>query len=293
MRDITATLVDLAVRGYLRIEEGEEGGLIWKTREYVFRLLKPDSEWDRLKEHEREVLRGMFTNPSHPGATVYLLALENEFYRKLPEIREALFDQLISNRYYTHNPQKVRNLYLGLGIGMTVVVGVLLVFWAGQSGTSTLTAVLASAASGLIMIGFALVMPARTILGARVRNQIFGFEEFMNRAEKDHFARLVNSPEMFDKYLPYAMALGVDGKWARAFENIYKQPPDWYKGRYDGTFRPSLLMNNLNAMSSRTASTFTSTPRSEGSGFLSSGGSGFGGGGFSGGGLGGGGGGAF
>jgi uncharacterized membrane protein len=293
MRDITATLVDLAVRGYLRIEEGEEGGLIWKTREYVFRLLKPDSEWDRLKEHEREVLRGMFTNPSHPGATVYLLALENEFYRKLPEIREALFDQLISNRYYTHNPQKVRNLYLGLGIGMTVVVGVLLVFWAGQSGTSTLTAVLASAASGLIMIGFALVMPARTILGARVRNQIFGFEEFMNRAEKDHFARLVNSPEMFDKYLPYAMALGVDGKWARAFENIYKQPPDWYKGRYDGTFRPSLLMNNLNAMSSRTASTFTSTPRSEGSGFLSSGGSGFGGGGFSGGGFGGGGGGAF
>jgi len=293
MRDITATLVDLAVRGYLRIEEGEEKGLIWKTRDYTFRLLKPDSEWDELKEHERELLRGMFTNPSHPGATVYLLALENEFYRKLPEIREALFKQLISGRYYTHNPQKVRNLYLGLGVAVAVVAVALLAPWAAHSGTSMLTAILSGISSGLIVIIFAFVMPARTILGARVRSQILGFEEFMNRAEKDHFARLVNSPEMFDKYLPYAMALGVEGKWARAFENIYKQPPDWYRGYYDGTFRPSLLMHNLNAMSSRTASTFVSTPRSEGSGFGSSGSSGFGGGGFSGGGFGGGGGGAF
>jgi len=89
------------------------------------------------------------------------------------------------------------------------------------------------------------------------------------------------------------MALGVEGKWARAFEDLYKQPPDWYRGHYEGAFRPSLLMHNLNAMSSRTASTFVSTPRSEGSGFGSSGSSGFGGGGFSGGGFGGGGGGAF
>lgn len=293
MRDITATLVDLAVRGYLRIEEGEEKGLLWKTRDYTFRLLKPDSKWDELKEHERELLRGLFTNPGHPGATVSLSSLENEFYRELPEIREALFDQLISSRYYTHNPQKVRNLYLGLGFAVAAVAAVLLASWAARSGTSTLTAILSGISSGLIVLIFAFVMPARTVHGARARNQVLGFEEFMNRAEKDHFARLVNSPQMFDKYLPYAMALGVEGKWARAFENIYKQPPEWYRGQYDGTFRPSLLMHNLNTMSSRAASTFVSTPRSEGSGFGSSGSSGFGGGGFSGGGFGGGGGGAF
>jgi uncharacterized membrane protein YgcG len=293
MRDITATLVDLAVRGYLRIEEGEEKGLLWKTRDYTFHLLKPDSKWGELKEHERQLLSGMFTNSSHPGATVYLSSLMNEFYQKLPGIREALFDQLISSRYYTHNPQKVRNLYLGLGIALAAAAGVLLAVWADRSGTSVLTAILSGVSSGLIVIIFAFVMPARTVLGARVRNQILGFEEFMNRAEKDHFARLVNSPQMFDKYLPFAMALGVEGKWAHAFENIYKQPPGWYQGHYDGVFRPYLLMHNLNAMSSRTASTFTSTPRSEGSGFGSSGSSGFGGGGFSGGGFGGGGGGAF
>jgi uncharacterized membrane protein YgcG len=293
MRDITATLVDLAVRGYLRIEEGEEKGLLWKTHDYTFRLLKPDSKWAELKEHERELLSGMFTKPGQPGDTVCLSSLENEFYQKLPGIREALFKQLISSRYYTHNPQKVRNLYLGLGFAVMVGVGALLALWAGRSGTSLLTAILSGISSGVIVIVFAFIMPARTVLGARVRNQVLGFEEFMNRAEKDHFARLVNSPQMFDKYLPFAMALGVEGKWARAFENIYKQPPEWYRGHYDGTFRPSLLMYNLNTMSSRTASTFVSTPRSEGSGFGSSGSSGFGGGGSSGGGFGGGGGGAF
>jgi uncharacterized membrane protein YgcG len=293
MRDITATLVDLAVRGYVRIEEGEEKGLLWKTRDYTFRLLKPEPEWGELKGHERELLSGMFTNPSQPGDTTNLSTLENQFYQKLPGIREAVFKQLISSRYYTHDPQKVKGLYLGLGSALAVAAAGLLAYWAARSGTSMFTAILSGASSGAIIIIFAFVMPARTVLGARVRNKVLGFEEFMNRAEKDHFARLVNSPQMFDKYLPYAMALGVEGNWAHAFENIYKQPPEWYRGHYDGTFRPYLLMHNLNTMSSRTASTFTSKPRSEGSGFGSSGSSGFGGGGFSGGGFGGGGGGAF
>ena len=293
LRDITATLVDLAVRAYLRIEESESKGLLWKSHDYVFRLLKPQPEWGDLKEHERELLRGIFTNATTAGTAVHLSTLENEFYRKLPGIREALFTQLISSRYYTHNPQKVRNLYLGLGFAVMILAAVAFGVWAGRSGTSTLTAILAGVSSGLIVIIFAFVMPARTVHGARVRQQVLGFEEFMNRAEKDHFARLVNSPQMFDKYLPYAMALGVEGKWARAFEDIYKQPPDWYRSDYGAGFRPSLLVQNLNTMSSRTASTFVSTPRSEGSGSGSSGSSGFGGRGFSGGGFGGGGGGAF
>jgi uncharacterized membrane protein YgcG len=303
MRDITATLVDLAVRGYIRIEEGEEEGLIRKTRDYTFRLLKPDSEWGDLKEHERNLLQGMFTRLGRPGTVVSLLgparavvslsSLENEFYQNLPGIRESLFKQLIASRYYRRNPQKVRNHYVGLGVAVMAVAGIGLTLWADWTGISLLTAILSGISSGLVVIIFAFVMPARTILGTRVRNQILGFEEFMNRAEKDHVARLVNSPEMFDKYLPYAMALGVESKWARAFENIYKHPPEWYQGYYGGTFRPAFLVHNLSAMSARAGSTLTSKPRSEGSGFGSSGSSGFGGGGFSGGGFGGGGGGAF
>jgi len=102
---------------------------------------------------------------------------------------------------------------------------------------------------------------------------------------------MIKTPEMFEKFLPYAMALGVEKNWSHAFANIYTQPPQWYRG---GSFGPQFyaygFVNNLNAMSSQAGTVFTSAPRSSGgSGF----GGGGGGGGFSGGGFGGGGGGGF
>ena len=213
----------------------------------------------------------------------------------MPGIRDALLGQLKSGGFYVNNPQKVRNTYLAIGFCVLFAAPAGLVWLASASGTSILTAVLAGAFCGVIMLVFALIMPARTMRGARVRVQVLGFEEFLNRAEKDHLDRLVNKPELFDKYLPFAMALGVESKWAGAFENMYRQPPDWYSGNYPDGFHTRRFVYDLNAMSQRTSSAFVSSPRSEseGSGFSSSGSSGFGGGGSSGGGFGGGGGGAF
>jgi uncharacterized membrane protein len=91
---------------------------------------------------------------------------------------------------------------------------------------------------------------------------------------------------MFEKFLPFAMALGVEKNWSRAFQGIMTQPPQWYRGSYGPNFYPMMFASDLNSMSSRAGSVMASAPRS-------SGGSGFGGGGSSGGGFGGGGGGGF
>jgi len=97
---------------------------------------------------------------------------------------------------------------------------------------------------------------------------------------------------MFEKFLPYAMALHVESNWVKSFAGVAMQPPQWYQGSYAGGFYPYLLVNDLNFMSGMAASSFASAPRSAGGrGFA--GGSGFGGGGFAGGGFGGGGGGGF
>jgi uncharacterized membrane protein len=94
------------------------------------------------------------------------------------------------------------------------------------------------------------------------------------------------TPEMFEKFLPYAMALGVEDNWAKAFDGIYREPPQWYTG-HGGVhaFRPSAFTSDLGRMSTHAAAAMPSSPRS-------SGGSGFSGG-SSGGGFGGGGGGGF
>ena len=84
MRDITATIVDLAVRGYIVIEEKEKSqmmGLV-HNKEYVFHLKIDPNDWTSLKTHERVLLGGIFSNGAQPD--VELSSLQNEFYKKPP-----------------------------------------------------------------------------------------------------------------------------------------------------------------------------------------------------------------
>jgi len=123
---------------------------------------------------------------------------------------------------------------------------------------------------------------------------VLGFQEFMNRVDGERLKIL--PPTTFEKYLPYAMALGVEHHWAQAFAGIVKDPPQWYVGPgggYVGVFNPIFFSSSMHSMATDMHQVFVSAPRasSGGSGF---GGGGFGGGGgFSGGGFGGGGGSAF
>jgi uncharacterized membrane protein len=146
--------------------------------------------------------------------------------------------------------------------------------------------------SALIWFLFARVMTAKTLKGARTRIAVLGFQEFMNRVDADRLK--VMPPTTFEKFLPYAMALGVEHHWAQAFSGIVKDPPQWYvgPGGYVGGFNPIFFSSSMHSMASDMHQVFVSAPRasSSGSGF---GGGGGGGGGFSGGGFGGGGGSAF
>jgi uncharacterized membrane protein YgcG len=293
MRDITASLVDLAVRGFIRIRETREDrffGLGTKA-DYALQLLRPDSEWKDLRRHEEALLKAVFGTWSAPPAQgsgpapvideVAIGDLKNRFYKHVPEIKERIFSQLIDRGYYLRRPDRVKATFYGLA----AVVGV-----GGAVGSAVLelgtAAVVASLLSGLIIGIFGHVMPARTVEGARALEGALGFEEFLARVESDRFERIVKTPAMFEKFLPFAMALGVERNWARAFEGIYTSQPDWYAGTYHGTFGPRMFAASLADLSSTAGTAMTAAPRS-------SGGSGVGGGGFSGGGFGGGGGGGF
>jgi hypothetical protein len=285
MRDVTATLVDLAVRGYLRIEETDESllfGLV-KRREYVFHRLEPPKGVTGLAPHEGGVLRGIFEN----GKTrVELSDLEDEFYQHLSGIRDGIFDRLVNRGLYRARPDTVKSRWLFGGIALGVVVTILGTMIGAKLGLTPLPTIIAGVTSGLIVAAFGRIMPARTVKGARVLERVLGFEEFMRRVEKERFERVVKTPEMFERLLPYAMAFQVERRWARAFQDICHEPPTWYVGGGSGTsFDLNRFSSRLADMSSRSQSTMSSSPRS-------SGGSGFSGG-SSGGGSGGGGGGGF
>ena len=284
MRDITATLVDLAVRGHLRIEEREAPVLLglMSKREYLFHRLEPPAGAPPLAAHEVRMLEGMF----EAGATsVKLSDLDDEFYRHLPGIRTSIFERLVKHGLYRSRPDTVRSRWMA---GAVMLGGLVLGFGSAmgaRAGLGPLPFAVAGIVSGLIVAGFGRIMPARTTAGARTLERVLGFEEFLRRVEGDRLERVVKSPELFERYLPFAMAFGVERKWARAFQDVYREPPSWYVGPGTGPFDPHGFSGRLGVLSSRAESAMTSSPRS-------SGGSGFSGG-SSGGGSGGGGGGGF
>ncbi len=287
MRDITATIVDLAVRGYLAIEEKEKDHLLglYSNKEYVFHMKKKPAEWTGLKSHELTLLAGIFANGAQ--ADVELSSLQNEFYKNLPGIKNCIFDALMERGYFQHRPDYVRGGFVVGGAVVGVMLFVIGNALSQKMGMAQAPFLIAAVVSAAIIVGFGWIMPARTVDGAKALASVLGFEDFLTHVEAGRMDRITQTPETFEKFLPFAMALGVEKKWVGAFQNIYTQPPSWYQGGYSGgAFYPIMFINSLDHMTARASAVMASAPRS-------SGGSGFGGGGSSGGGFGGGGGGGF
>ena len=353
MCDITATLVDLAVKGYLTIEHQETDMRLGLVGDYVFHLKKPPEDWNNLKPHERQMLRGIFVpenpalmllarlqdvsknlppalaqqvtramaisaaqqNPAIPKEyaeasrplselekvplpKVALSELQNRFSLHLPIIYKYIFDELQGGGYYARRPDQYRRGAVVLGFVTGFLMLPLGLMLAATTGTAPLPWIVAAILSGIIIAVFGSFMTGRTVAGARAYAKVLGFEDFLGRVEKDQIERLENAPELFEKYLPYAMALRVEKKWVGAFSSMGMQSPKWYQGAGGSSFQPSLFVNDLGMMSSQAGGVMTSSSRSSGgrssgatsgSGFSDSGGSG----GSSGGGFGGGGGGGF
>jgi uncharacterized membrane protein YgcG len=278
-RDITATVVGLAAKGYLKIEENRKEGLFFDTTDYaLIRVKDPDRE---LSPFEEKLMKFLL-----PGTipAIALSQLKNKFYTNLKSLKETLYGDLVKKGYFSVSPEKVRNRYVLIGI-LTSFIGFFASFILAEGN---LWATLACGLTGLPVLAFAGAMPAKTRRGALAYMDILGFREFMDRADKDRLQRL-GEKDLFYKYLPYAIALDVVDRWAEAFEGMYQEPPQWYVSPLGmRSFSPMRFSRSLNSATSSLASAMFSAPRGSGSG-----GGGGGGGGFSGGGFGGGGGGTW
>lgn len=285
-RDITSTIVDLAVRGYIKIEEVSEKHLLGSSKDYVFHLIKPMDQWQGLSPHERVMLENIFQG----GTECKLSSLKYQFYKVLPMIKHDIMAALDEKGMYGLDPDDAAK-YSILAV-LVIAAPFVLLQWTGAANffLSPFPAVVAIVLALAIVIIFARIMPAKSLLGARTTVGIRGFQEFMARVDGDRLRRM--TPDTFEKFLPYAMALGVEEHWAKAFSGILQQPPTWYQGSDGGMFNAMLFTHSLRSMSDTATQTFAAAPRSSSSSSGFGGGDG-GGGGFSGGGFGGGGGDAF
>jgi hypothetical protein len=294
MDDVVATLLDMAVRGYVTIHEVQPGGPMGLAAgdSFVAKTLRTigigDTDWElrrtdkpdngELASYERSVLSGVFD-----GTPCRRMSeLHNEFYTRLPEIRKGMYDFLVEKGLFPSSPQSVRNRYIVIG----VIFGVLGI-WLAIALQNIVIAV-GLVATGLVFFAFASAMPKMTLAGARRWRDVKGLEEYIRRAEKSQL-EFSQGPErntqLFESLLPYAVALDVSDIWVKQFGAVLaSSPPTWYTGSTPGRFDVHHFQSGLGDFRSAAAKTLGSSPGSS---------SGSGGGGSVGGGGGGGGGGSW
>jgi len=278
-KDITASIVNLAVRGFVTIREIKTAGFLFDRTDYQLEKVKGAD--DDLPLFEKRLLANLFSGHSRE---ILVSDLKYSFYENLEELKDAVFRRLQTMGYFRGLPGSVKALYRGIGIGVGFVGGGLAAFIQGMTGADPGRAVAAFVLSGVAVFLFAPIMPVKTRKGALALKKVKGFEEFLLRAEKDRLERMADQ-NLFEKYLPYAIALDVSDRWAGAFEGIYQEAPRWYSSPGDiGTFHPVSFHRSLGSALSTMGSAMYAAPRSSGGGASGGGGSSGGGGGGGGGG---------
>ncbi|MEO3938382.1 DUF2207 domain-containing protein [Dermatophilaceae bacterium Soc4.6] len=296
--DVSATVVDLAVRGYLRIEETQTAG-VFKRTDWTLTRLEADPDQPPLRVWESTVLEGLFGD-SNP---VQLSALKTHFATTLAAAKAQMYDDVVQRGWFRRNPASQRAGWQALGF-LLIGAGVASAVWLGgaTSDIDRTGGIGIGVPSGIVLgIGLLLAglivrvlgsrMAARTAQGSAVNAQALGFKRYLETAEAGQI-RFEEAQSIFSRYLPYAIVFGVADRWAGTFAQVAEaaqaagQPlimPTWYL--YGGSGFPDFgsIADGAGSFATTADGTFAASATTGGSG-----GSGFGGGGgFSGGGGGG------
>jgi hypothetical protein len=272
--DVTATIVDLAVRGHLRIEEQPRKGL-FRSRDWLLVKL-PDGKGE-LVEYERILYTGLFES----GDEVLLSSLKKRFAARLARVQSALYTSVTSEGWFRGRPDKVRGKWQVAGVVLAVAGGWLTfllgrrLHWAPVGIALTLV--------GVLLFVLAHRMPARTAKGSAILAQARGFREYVRTAEAEQL-RFEERADIFSRYLPFAVVFGEADRWVKVFGPLAAagtaaaSSPAWYTG--PNGWSSDSFADSLDGFTSSTSGTIAAaTPSSSGGSGFSGGSSGGGGGG--------------
>ena len=227
--DISATLVDLAVRGYIKIREIKKTGIFGGTDYELIKLKDFDDPKENLWEYERMLLNKIFQAKNKKESlanisaqsTIYLSDLKDKFSKELKDIINKIDEETSSLGYFVTPLQKPREKWMWFGLIFLILTWILFIVSILDLGVITLV-------SAILFLIFAFFMPKRTEKGTEVYWHALGFKENINTAEK-YRTQFYAKENIFEKYLPYTIIFGLVDKWARSFEGIYNKPPSWYE----------------------------------------------------------------
>lgn len=207
--DVTATVVDLAVRNYLWIEEIGEGG-----RVSDWRIVRRNPVDDHLQPYEQAAYEALFAGGREH---VRISELRNGAALDMSGVRDAMYRDVVDKNWFKRRPDTDRSHWFWLGVGLAVAGVALTVVLAIISSLALLG--LAVVVAGVALAFGARSMPARTSRGSALIQQMLGLREYL------HAARPADIPArdremVFSRSLPYAVVLGATDRWLHSFSSL-------------------------------------------------------------------------
>jgi hypothetical protein len=261
---ITAQIIDLAVRGYLKIYEAD-GKWPWKGRSFELELAqKPHN----LGNDEQTLIDFLFPDALQPaGQRLDLSALSSRLTHAMQPLLHDVRDHTVIAGYFEERKEQRRKLHIA-GWSMAFL-GIVLIM------------------PGLLVGGIAALIVASSLWqlsdrGVARRDYLRGLRLYMQVAEAERIKRLqtpkgaekVVDPndhaalvKLYERLLPYAIVFGIDQEWAKEFAPLYADhAPDWYVGNW-ATFNAVVFVASLQSFTAASTSTFAPSTNASASGF--------------------------
>lgn len=267
---ITGTIVNLAVKKHIIIEEISKKGIFGK---HDFRLKKINPDASSLGDSEDTLIDKIFGKKQE----VLLSELKNDFYKDLPAVKKSAIDNLKNKKLIQGKGLALKTIFIVIAATMFVASFAAIAAINSWLGVSIIV-------SSIITFVFGMLMPKRTPQGAELNWRIKGFKLYMETAEK-YRAQFYEKENIFEKFLPYAIIFGITKLWIKKMEDIYGKEyfntyhPAWYAGTIT-SFNAGNFSSQISALSSGIASNMGTTSGAHGSGAAGGGGGGGGGGGW-------------
>jgi hypothetical protein len=251
--DVTATIVDLAVRGFVHIDEQPRGAYDAPD----WRLTKvPSAPVESLLDYERALYTAIFDSRD----SVLLSELHGSFASRLGKVRDALYRDVVAQGWFTRRPDSVRTRWTTIGIIVTGagVLATVLLAWLTTYGVLGLALIIAGAA---LSVG-GQYMPAKTSRGASALAHTLGFRDYLASGEIGEVPP-AQRIELFSRYLPYAVVFDNVDRWARVVASLngdgkradnlywYQGPAEWDLSKFADSMRAFTLTTSGAISSSR------------------------------------------
>ena len=224
--DVVATLLGLARHGAIRIHEMPQEGEGKRQRaDFELEIIAPDKTESRL---ERDLLALLFNGAPEVGKTARLRDVKARFDSREPEIKEDLYQELVDRGYFSRSPEATRQRWrriAWIGLIASVVMGIFVTI---RTDAFALLPTFALVVIGVIMIRMSKSMPKKTPHGAESAARWRAFRTYLRSIDK--YENLAEARTLFDRYLSYAVAFGLEKQWIASFAAVGATSPAWFDG---------------------------------------------------------------